>query len=175
MSGSITKSIQNFISYAMSSGDWSFVEAMRTELLADDPLSKALLKRLEIEVLIAKATRGVANLMPLLEGRDELVSDVDAMLELAKQRIELASCESRTALLAREGLRKRWASASNAALYADAIRKAKDMMAVGNDREQIIAIVKHEKCVKGLTSGKLVRILRDNRALPSARKRRSDG
>lgn len=172
---SITKAIQNFVAYAMSTGDWSVVEAMRTELQADDSLSKALLERLEIEVLIARAMRGVSNLMPLLADREELASDVVAMLELAKQRIELAGRESQTALSARAGLRKRWANASNAALYADAIRKAKDMMAVGNDRKQIIAVVKREKCVKGMPSEKLLRILRENKALPTARKKRSDG
>ena len=67
----------------------------------------------------------------------------------------------------------RWEVDCNAEKYKEAIRTAKTKMAVGADREEILdaAMSKTGNGVKGPSRKNLARILRQNNALPSARRK----
>ena len=75
-----------------------------------------------------------------------------------------------------EGIKQRWSANSNAVVYTSAISASKAKMAVGGTRTECIdaALFRHYRkiAVKPDQKKHMTRILRENNALPAARKKR---
>lgn len=129
----------------------------------------------------AVVVRALSKLVPIVGRSDDkqLQADFQIMIFAIKQRYKivpkyLASLEG-----GQKGIANRWSEQTNAVRYKAQITLAKNLKATWATRDHIIDTVLIEMPssfrVKPNAKKRLMRILRDNNALPAARKKKENG
>jgi hypothetical protein len=174
---SLNEQMYDVVRRAVQQGDTAVLEHFRAFLKAKtDKYSRDMLAMFERTLEYEIGMAAILKLVPMVEaaGDAKLDADFTVLMRSVRKRWEYAAAEARQALVNTQCSNRHWADRRNAVRYASQIKRAKDLMALGHDREHILDLTYGEKTEENANDrASFARILKAAGGLPPARRKRT--